>query len=134
MLKNTIMTLLAVVAGYAVMVLLITLVQEVWFGGVAYGTTPTGRLAAAGLLTMVAAFIGAVVATVVIRRSTYLPALIMSCLVALETTALVVTGRVGGPLWFDILSALLLVLAILGGAWAWLAFGKPGVVGGERPA
>ena len=36
--------LLAVIAGYAVMVLLITIVQEGMFGGVVYGETPLPQL------------------------------------------------------------------------------------------
>jgi hypothetical protein len=40
----------------------------------------------------------------------------MSGLVVLETTALLATGRVSGPLWFDILAAVSLIVAILVGA------------------
>lgn len=115
MIKTILLTIIAVIAGYALMVGLITLVQEVWFGGVGWGTTPFGQLAVAGFFTMLAAFVGAAVATAIRLGKSVVPAVIMSCLVALETTALVVTERVSGPLWFDALSALLLILAIMAG-------------------
>ena len=118
MIKSILLTMVAVIAGYALMVGLITLVQEVWFGGVGWGTTPVGRLAAASLLTMLAAFIGAAVATAIRHGRTFVPAIIMSCMVAMETTALVITEKVSGPLWFDALSAVLLILAILAGSWS----------------
>ena len=118
MTKTILLTIFAVIAGYALMVGLITLVQEVWFGGVGWGTTPFGKLAVAGLFTMLAAFVGAAVATAIRHGQSFVPAIIMSCLVALETTALVVTEKVSGPLWFDALSAVLLILAIMAGGWS----------------
>jgi hypothetical protein len=44
----------------------------------------------------------------------------MCCAVVVETTVLVVTGRVTGPLWFDLLSAGSLLVAIRVGAEAFL--------------
>jgi len=122
MIKNTVLTVLGVVVGYALMVVLITLVQEAWFGGVSWQTTPFGDLAIAGIFTMLAAFVGAAVATAIARTNSLLPAIIMALLVSLESTALVLTGKVSGPLWFDVLSALLLILALIGGGWAWTSF------------
>jgi len=55
-------TVLAVVVGYGVMVVLITLVQETWFGGIGWGRTPPGILLVAGLLTMLAASVGSLAA------------------------------------------------------------------------
>jgi hypothetical protein len=106
----------AVIAGYAVMVVLITLVQETWFGGVGWGKTPLGILAVAGFFTGVSAAVLAVIATAIAQSSGRVPAVIMSGLVVLETTALLATGRVSGPLWFDILAAVSLIVAILVGA------------------
>jgi hypothetical protein len=114
--KILLRTIAGVVLGYGSMVVLITLVQETWFGGVARGETPFATLLAAGLLTCVAALIGAVAATAIARPGGRAAAVIMCCLVAIETTVLVVTGRVGGPLWFDIAAAASLILAILLGA------------------
>jgi hypothetical protein len=114
--KSLLRTLAGVLFGYALMVLLITLVQEGWFSGVAWGETPLGDLLLAGLLTCVAAVVGSMAATAIARPTGRLAALIMCVLVAIETTALIVTGRVGGPLWFDLAAAASLIVALLTGA------------------
>jgi len=51
-------TVIAVVIGYAVMVILITLVQETWLGGVSYRESPRSVLAMAGFFTFLSAAIG----------------------------------------------------------------------------
>ena len=120
--KKLLRTLAGVVCGYALMVVLITLVQENWFGGVGWGKTPIGTLAIAGFFTCVAAVVGAIVATAIARPTGLLAAAIMSCVVVIETTTLVATGKVSGPLWFDILAAASLIAAILIGAELYLRF------------
>jgi hypothetical protein len=104
------------------MVGLITLVQEGWFGGVGWGKTPLGVLAIAGFFTCVAAALGAVAATAIARPTGRVAAAIMSCLVVIETSTLIVTGKVVGPLWFDLLAAASLIVAILLGAELTLRF------------
>ncbi len=113
-------TAVAVVGGYVLMALLITLVQETWFGGVGWGETPIGELVIAGILTCVAAAIGAVAGTAIARVSGRLVAGIMSGLVVMETTTLIATGQVAGPLWFDVLGGVSLIIAILLGAEVFL--------------
>lgn len=105
------------VTGYVVMVLLITLVQEVIFGGVGYYESPAAELIGAGLLTVGCAVVGGWTAAAIAGHRPWLVAAIMSLLVATETTALVVTGKVGGPLWFDVLAALSLMAGLFAGAW-----------------
>ena len=107
------------VCGYAIMVVLITLVQETWFGGVAFGTTPPVTLGLAGFFTCVAGGIGGAAATA-IGGWGRIPASIMSGMVVVETTVLIATGRVAGPLWFDLASAGSLIVAILIGAEIYL--------------
>ncbi len=109
-----------IVAGYAIMVLLITLVQEWWFGGVQFGRSSPGVLVVAGLLTSLAAALGGALATFIARPTGRAAAILMSCIVAVETTVLVVTGRVAGPLWFDLMAAASLVVAILAAAEAFV--------------
>ena len=120
--RKLLRTVAGVVCGYALMVGLITLVQEGWFGGVGWGKTPLGVLAIAGLFTCVAAATGAVTATAIARPTGRVAAAIMSCLVIIETTTLIVTGKVAGPLWFDLLAAVSLIVAILVGAELFLRF------------
>ena len=105
-----------IVIGYAVMVMLITLVQETWFGGVSVSKSSIGVLVAAGLLTALAAAIGSVAATAIARPFGRIAAFVMACVVVLETTVLVTTGRVSGPLWFDLMGAGSLIVSILVGA------------------
>ena len=120
--KKLLRTVAGVVCGYALMVVLITLVQEGWFGGVGWDKTPLGILTVAGFVTCVAAAVGAVVATAIARPTGRLAAGIMSCVVFIETTTLVVTGKVAGPLWFDLVAAASLIVAILIGAELFLRF------------
>ena len=114
--KKLLRTFAGVVCGYGVLVVLITLVQETWFGGVGWGKTPRGALAIAGFFTFVAAAVGGVAATAIARLTGRVAAAILSCLVVLETTTLIVTGKVTGPLWFDVLAAASLIVAIVLGA------------------
>ena len=113
-------TAVAVVCGYVLMALLITLVQEGWFGGVGWGETPIGELLIAGILTSGAAAIGAVAGTAIARVSGRWVAGVMSSLVVIETTTLIATGEVAGPLWFDVLGGASLIIAILFGAEVFL--------------
>ncbi len=113
-----------VICGYILMVVLITLVQETWFGGVAWGRTPIGTLTIAGFITSVAAAVGSIAATAISRPTGRLAALIMSCVVVVETTVLVLTGKVTGPLWFDVVAAVSLIVAILLGAELFLRSGR----------
>lgn len=107
---------LSTIAGYALMVVLITLVQESWFGGVGWRESSLPVLAVAGLLTCVAGAAGAAAATALAAHAGRTPARLMALLVVVETTTLLLTGRLGGPLWFDVLAALSLIASILLGA------------------
>lgn len=107
--------ILAVVAGYAVMVVLITLVQENWLGGVAFGRSSLRVLLLAGAGTFLAAMIGGVIAAAISGWHRIAP-LVMCAVVVVETTTLVVTGRIAGPLWFDLSAAASLLVGIMLGA------------------
>lgn len=104
---------LGVIVGYLLMVLLITLVQEVWFGGVSFGKSSWGVLLIAGALTFCAAVMGGMAATAIAGRRSRTAGWIMSVLVVLETTYLMITGKVAGPVWFDLLASGSLVVGIL---------------------
>jgi hypothetical protein len=107
--------ILAVVAGYAAMVVLITLVQESWLGGVVFGESSLRVLILGGAGTFLAAMIGGVIASAISGWRRIAP-LVMCAVVVVETTTLVVTGRVGGPLWFDLSAAASLLVGIMFGA------------------
>ncbi len=104
-----------VVAGYAVMVVLITLVQETWFGGVDFYESSKVELGVAGLFTCLSAVVGGAVGTAVAGVTTRLVAWILSAFVSVETTTLIVSGEAGGPLWFDIMAGGSLIVGIFAG-------------------
>ncbi len=110
--------LLAVVAGYATMVLLISLVQEGIFGGVTYQETPFPQLLIAGLLTTASAVAGGAVAAGVFGKPYYPPSLAIGGLVVLETTYMILAGQLPGPVWFDMLAGGSLLTGILVGTFA----------------
>jgi len=106
----------AVVGGYFVMVVLITLVQETWLGGVSWQRSSPGVLFVAGTFTFLAAVVGGLVAGLVAGRSALAHGLLMCGIALIETTVLILTGRVEGPLWFDLMAAGSLLVGILLGA------------------
>jgi len=116
-----------VVIGYLLMVLLITLVQEVWFGGVSFGRSSVLVLLVAGPLTIAAAMAGGMAGTAISGLTSRTTGLIMSVLVCVEMFYLVATGRVAGPLWFDLLGAAGLVAGILLGSEIVLRKKRPAV-------
>ena len=109
-------TLLGVVVGYLVMVALLFLVQDVSFGGISFDKSSTLELLIAGPLSALAAVVGGVTATAIAGMKTRTAGVVMSVIVVIETIYLVTTGRVGGPLWFDLLGSGSLVAGILVGA------------------
>lgn len=115
---RTLRVLAAVIAGYAIMVVLITLVQETWFGGVGYYESSKLELGVAGFFTCLSAFIGSAAGTVLAGGRGRVVANVMSLLVATETTLLLATRELDGPLWFDLLAAGGLVVGIQLGAEA----------------
>ncbi len=118
--------LLAVVAGHATLILTITLVQEGMFGGVRFQTTPLVPLLFAGILTTLCAVAGGMVAARICGKPFFPPAIVMCVLVIAETIYLISTGRLDGPLWFDVMAAGSLVVGILAGA-LWISRQKSDV-------
>lgn len=108
--------LAGVIVGYATMVLLITLVQETWFGGVGWYESSPGELAVAGFFTFLSAVAGGLVGTLTAGGKTTVVARVMCLLVVTETTLLTLDGTLDGPLWFDLLAAGSLLAGILIGA------------------
>jgi hypothetical protein len=117
MIRRIGMFFLAVVAGYATMILFITVVQEGMFGGVTYQTSPLPQLLVAGGLTLASAAVGGVVAARIFGKPFFPPALIICGLVVLESTYMISAGRMPGPIWFDVMASGSLLFGILLGAF-----------------
>lgn len=109
-------TLVGIVAGYALLGLLITLVFEKGLGGVDYGKSSVGVLLLAGFCGFASAVAGSMAAALISGGRRWTTATVMSLLVVAETTWLITTGRADGPVWFDALGALSLIVGIQLGA------------------
>jgi hypothetical protein len=115
-------SVVAVLCGYAVLVLLATLVQEFWLGGVSYRNSSLSTLALAGVFTPLSAVIAGFVTAAIARRRLLAHALPLCWAITVETTFLYRTGRVDGPLWFEMLAAASLIVGVLAGVWIWRRF------------
>ncbi len=116
-LLNLLRSLAAVVIGYLVLVALITLVQEVWFGGVGFYKSSLTVLMVAGFFTFLSAVAGGLVAVLIAKGHRSIHALVMCLLVVVETITLTVTGGTTDPLWFDLLASGSLIIGIMLGAF-----------------
>lgn len=108
----------AVAAGYILLVLLSTLVQEAWLGGVSYRDSSLKTLILAGIFTPVAGVIAGYATATIARRRPFLHALPICLAIAVETTVLYRTGKVDGPLWFEALAGATLIGGVILGAAA----------------
>lgn len=91
--KHAFCTTAGVFCGHVFMVVLITLVQEAWLGGVGWYESSLDVLALAGFLTALSGAVGTAVASAIVRLAGRLPALIMSSLVVIETTTISIRRR-----------------------------------------
>ena len=114
--KNVLRIVLGVVVGYLVMVALITLVQEVWLGGVTWRDDGLGTLALSGIFTCLSGAIGGAIATAITLPAGRLAGVVMACLTCVEGTYLYFAGILNGPLWFDLVAVASLAVAIFLGA------------------
>jgi len=110
--------LLAVLAGYLALILLTTVAQEVMFSGIDYYDSPRDDLIFGGLATFIAAVFSGMVAAILVDGRSVIPHLVISILILTETTYLILSGTLRGPLWFDILSGLALIIGVWAGHFA----------------
>jgi hypothetical protein len=110
----------AIVIGYAVMIAGAWLGQESVFPGTEYGKSPILELLTVGVLTATLAGTGGAVTAVLAPSRPFLHLLPMAVLISIETISLYVTGRVRGPLWFELLAGTSLIAGTVIGAWVGL--------------
>lgn len=111
--KNIFKVVLAAVVGEAVLVLLTTVAQEVIVDGVNLETSSTLDLFLGGGATLLAGIITGLIISLISGKTVKLPHIIISLLIGIETTYLIVSNKVSGPIWFDIVSG----LALIGSIW-----------------
>lgn len=109
-------SVLAIVLGYAVMVAGAWVGQESVFPGTEYGS-PFVELVVVGVLTAALAGTGGAVTALLAPSRPFLHLLPMAVLISIETIGLYVSGRVTGPLWFELLAGASLIAGTIVGAW-----------------
>jgi hypothetical protein len=119
-LKTISLTILALIAGYAIMILGLYLSQDVTFGGIVIGETKLWQLVIAGIGAFISAFAGGYVATLLAPLKNYIPAIILAVETMIEATLLFIEGQFPNPLWFDIMSELTLAIGIMAGGYYYL--------------
>ncbi|MDW3652161.1 MAG: hypothetical protein R8P61_34115 [Bacteroidia bacterium] len=108
---------LAVVAGYAVMILGLLLTQDLSLGRVEFGITPLWKIPLVGIGALASAALGGWVAFLISKSKKLIPQIIMAGFTIFETTALLMEGALTNPLWFELLSELTLIVGILGAGY-----------------
>ncbi|NND32001.1 MAG: hypothetical protein HKN76_05370 [Saprospiraceae bacterium] len=108
---------LAILVGEIALVFFTTIAQEVLYNGISYRTSSTFELIGGGAATFIASVLAGFVASLVLSGKKLIP-LVISILIAAETTALVVLNKTSDPLWFDFLAGGTLILGVwLGYLW-----------------
>ena len=108
---------LAVVAGYAVMILGLLLTQDLSLGRVEFGITPMWKIPLVGIGALASAALGGWVAFLISKSKKLIPQIIMAGLTVVETTALLMEGALTNPLWFELLAELTLIVGIIGAGY-----------------
>lgn len=116
---KALMSIAAIIIGYAAMVAGAWLGQESVFPGTEYGSPPL-HLLTVGVLTSVLAGTGGAVTAILAPSRPYLHLVPMAALISIETISLYVTGRVSGPLWFELIAGASLIAGTVIGAWVGL--------------
>ena len=99
----------AIIIAELILIVLITLFQEVLANGVILGKSSLKDLLIGGLGTLIAGFLAAILASILAKKNKTTAIIILSCLVVIETTYLILTGKINNPIWFDVLAAILLI-------------------------
>jgi len=110
--KQILKTVLAIICGEVIMILLITVAQEVIVNGVRIGASPLQDIIIGGTGTIISGIIAGFVSTFIGGISNRIPAIGLTILVIIETTLLIVLEKINNPIWFDASAALSLIGAI----------------------
>lgn len=114
--------ILAALVGEIALILLTTVAQEVMFDGIDYFASSLSDIFFGGLATFLAAVLAGMAASLVVGGRTVAPHIVISIIIIIETTSLILTGVLSGPVWFDILGGLSLILGVWAGHYAAQAF------------
>ncbi|WP_298899722.1 hypothetical protein [uncultured Psychroserpens sp.] len=119
--KNKIIRIiLAVICAEILLIVLITMAQEVIVNGVKLNTSPTSDIIIGGLGTLLSGAIAGSAATLIVGKNNNLPIIILSIFVVIETTYLIVADKINNPIWFDAMAA----ISLIGTIWLGYYFNK----------
>jgi hypothetical protein len=114
--------ILAAVLGELALILLTTIAQEVLFNGIDYNTSSLFEIFFGGLATFIAAILAGLLTSYIVKGSTMTPHWIISAFIVAEMTYLIASEVLTGPIWFEILSGLSLIVGVLAGHFAYKSF------------
>lgn len=110
--KNPILRIIAAtLIGEILLILLTTVAQEVLVDGVYIEHSSVSDLILGGTATLLAGAISGYVAGYISVKSK-IPLIIISLLITIETIYLITASKTENPIWFDIVSALALMLSV----------------------
>lgn len=115
------LTILAVIAGYTLMVSGLYVSQDVAFGEIIIGKTKIWQLVIAGLGAIFSAFAGGFVAGRLAPIKDRTPQVILTFGIFVETTAHYLEGSFINPLWFDMIAGLILIIGVFCGGHYYLS-------------
>lgn len=112
MLKNPIIKIgVATIVGEILLILLTTVAQEVVVDGLYVEHSSILDLLIGGSATLIAGIISGFVAAQIATKSN-VPQCLISILIVIETTYLILAQKTENPEWFDIVSAVSLILSV----------------------
>lgn len=116
--KKSSIIILAAIVGEIALILLTTIAQEVMFDGIDFYTSPMADIVFGGLATFIAAVLAGMVAAFPVKAASWVPQLIISIIIVLETAYLMASGALNGPVWFDLLASGSLIIGVWAGHYA----------------
>ncbi len=105
-------SVLAVIGGYAVIVLAAALAQDALYGGVSYTGSSFSTLAIAGTLTAAGTVLAGAALASIAGRGANLHGAVLAAWLVFETTFLAATGVTDNPIWLDVLTGGSLIAAL----------------------
>jgi archaellum biogenesis protein FlaJ (TadC family) len=106
------------IAGYGIFVIG-TIVARLPFEPLSYGQSSAPKLLVAALVVPWSGALGGIVTAMIVPMRPILHIIPAMFLIALESSWFYITGRVDGPLWFEVGAALSLILGFPIGAALW---------------
>ncbi len=95
--------------------------QDLAFGGIVIGKTHVWQLVIAGLCSIISAFAGGFISGQLAPMKDRAPQVILAFGIMVESTAPYMEGSFLNPLWFNMISTLLLIISIFWGGHYYLS-------------